>query len=71
MLSSFSLRRPVTAGSDAAYVDFIMQQADYKLDVLRELLASKMKNHGGKLFVTLSLIEIPELIQWFLESAGL
>ncbi|KAJ7815615.1 hypothetical protein B0H14DRAFT_2375202 [Mycena olivaceomarginata] len=56
VLSSSSLRRPVTAGSDAAHVDFIMQQADYKLDVIRELLASKMKNHGGKLLFSVELV---------------
>ncbi|KAJ7700855.1 hypothetical protein B0H17DRAFT_925014 [Mycena rosella] len=56
MLSSYSLRRPPlnpkspkTLISDAAYADFFMQRAEYKLDRLRGKLSMKMKQQGGRL----------------------
>ncbi|KAJ7921384.1 hypothetical protein B0H13DRAFT_1604569 [Mycena leptocephala] len=54
MLSSSNLRRPIgsdhgTVVSDAAYANFLMEQAKYKLDTLRDILASRMKGKGGKL----------------------
>ncbi|KAF7375454.1 hypothetical protein MSAN_00433300 [Mycena sanguinolenta] len=49
MLSAPALRKPATAVSEIAYADFIMQQANYKLDTLRDMLAKNMKGNGGKL----------------------